>query len=289
MVKAAAELLCFPDEAISHLSKQYNTLIRHTECEIALKIAATEFINGDGNEYTEKLDHISTTLGIPRYTVDMLMLLLTVEPTRDKYRERGLPDSVCRDTMSDLKNKLIECYNVYGCWGTFVTWWFRCHTQLRLFTLGRLQYEPIAFPYDSYKGVLKKGDTVYNCHIPSGGALSEESVLYSFRRAYDFFEAKGMFPIYCNSWLIYPPTAALYGENSNLRRFYEMYDIINAVEDDRMKNFWHIFDTPYSREALENASEDNSLRRAFKKYLLEGGSMGNGQGIILFDGENIIK
>ena len=288
MIVKSATLLGFPSDAISYLSEQYAVICSDPECEDILNRAAGLFMDSDSNEYKLLTDRVAERSGISRYTVDMLMLLLTVEPTHKRYVSNGISDRVFIDTMSDLRHKLIECKDVYNCWGTFVGWWFRYHTSLRLFTLGRLQFEPIEFPFDGYKGIINKGDRVYNCHIPSGGSLDEAAVLDSFKLAYEFFGAKDILPIYCSSWLIYPKTAALYRNGSNLKSFYEMYDIIGEREDTRLCNFWRVFNTPYSRDALENAPEDNSLRRDFKKYLLGGGSMGDGQGIILFDGEKIV-
>ena len=36
-------------------------------------------------------------------------------------------------------------------------------------------------------------------------------------------------------------------------------------------------------------AEDTSLRRSFKKFLMNGKKIGAGVGIILFDGEKIVK
>lgn len=283
-----AKILDFPEESIRYLSAQYMRIVRGEGLLAQLEAAAALFIDTDTMDYQYMLERIAENLDISRYTVDMIMLLLTFEPVRARYRERGIDDRVCIDTMTDLKYKLLECKRVYGVWGCFVEWWFRRHVSLRLFALGRLQYEPIAFPFDDYKGILKKGDTVYNCHIPSSGALTEESVYDSFERAYRFFGADGVLPVYCSSWLLYPPYAELYKEGSNLKKFYRMFDIIGEKRDEEMHNFWRVFNSPYSPEALASAPEDTGLQRAFKNYLLKGGTMGAGQGVILFDGKKII-
>lgn len=284
-----SKTLGFPEESITYLSEQYAKIADNETLSVQLESAAASFVYTDTPDYKQTLEEIAGKLDISRYTVDMIMLLLTVELVRVRYRERGIDDGVFTDTMTDLKHKLLECKRVYGVWGCFVTWWFRYHASLRLFTLGRLQYEPIDFPFDDYKGILKKGDKVYNCHIPASGALTEESVYDSFERAYGFFGADGVLPIYCSSWLIYPPHAELYKEGSNLKRFYQMFDILGERPDEKMNNFWRIYDMPYSPQALKKAPENTALQRAFKKYFAEGGTMGDGQGVILFDGKKIVN
>ena len=282
----------FPDEAVLYLSSVYSRIRADEELSALLDSALSRFCADEAPDYKLPLESVAAELEIPRYTADAIMLVLAMRGMRNIYRERGIEETVWLDTAKDLRNKLIECKRVYGCWGCFVTWWFKYHLGLRLFTLGRLQYEPIAFPFDDYKGILKKGDRVYSCHIPADGPLTETAALSSLERAYEFFggELKGnVLPVYCDSWLIYPPHAHLYAEDSNLLRFYRMFDIIGETEDETLQDFWRIFSLPYSPETLANAPENTGLQRVFKKYLMEGGKMGKGHGIILFDGKRIIE
>jgi hypothetical protein len=44
-----------------------------------------------------------------------------------------------------------------------------------------------------------------------------------------------------------------------------------------------VFGVKYSPEALESAPQDNSLRRRVIEHLKNGGTMGNGAGIIFVD------
>ena len=164
---------------------------------------------------------------------------------------------------------------------------FRC----KIVKLGRLEYERVAFPFDDYKGVVKKGETVYSCHIPSSGPVTRESVIESLKKAHDFFadELKdGILPVYCSSWMLYPAHCEVYAEGSNLRKFYDLFDIIAQTEDKTNHNFWRIFDVDYSPETFESAPERTTLQRSFKSYIRQGNCMGTGKGILLFDGEKIL-
>ena len=93
--------------------------------------------------------------------------------------------------MNDLKCKLIVCHTVQGIWGTFVfEWFFHHHFALKLFALGRFQYERREFRADCYNrgGVeISKGDEVLSFYIPSSGPITREVRLDSYRKAYDFF------------------------------------------------------------------------------------------------------
>ena len=93
--------------------------------------------------------------------------------------------------------------------------------------------------------------------------------------------------IICNSWLLYPPHYEVYPENSNLRKFADLFDITVSWESENNPEAWRVFNTVSSD--YENLPEDTTLQRRFKKYLIEGNKMGNGFGVILFDGEKIIK
>jgi hypothetical protein len=222
----------------------------------------------------------------------MIFLLICSERLHKLYKEKGYSDELFYDTVRDLTYKLYECHFVYGIWGTFVFWWYHRFFRLDLFAHGRLQFERKAFPLKEYGDVLREGDTVYFCHIPSSGPLTPESVQDSLKRAYAFFKPElknGILPVYCNSWLLYPPHAPLFPSGSNLARFYEIFDIIEYEEDVGNKDFCRIFGTHYSPKLLEDLPEDNTLRKNFKHFLLNGGCMGLGKGIILFDGEKIIN
>lgn len=157
---------------------------------------------------------------------------------------------------------------------------------LERFRLGRLQYDKKPFPIDSYKDILKMGDTIISCHIPSDGPLLVDDVKESLRMAYKFFKEEhrdGCLIVCCFSWLLFAPLLRDYNENSNIKKFYNLFENIENWEDESNANFWHVFGVRYSHEALEKAPQDNSLRRAVIKHLKNGGTMGNGAGIIFVD------
>ncbi len=288
MIKDICERLSFPAEATEVFAKGYKKII---ECggEPQLALARDLLFDGDTKQYREILLSLSKESGIHRYTVDMIFLLSCMGRAKQAFDERGIDEDIYYDTMRDLTEKLKECKRLYGVWGTFVVWWYPGFLRAERFTLGRLQFETQPFPLEDYKGIVKMGDTVYNFHVPSGSPLTYEAVIDSFRRAYKFFRVEGVMPIVFSSWLIYPPVASLFADGSNLRRFYELFDVVEGKEYKDNNELWRVFYVPFSPDMDYSALPENtSLQRSLKKFFLDGGVMGNGKGIILFDGEKII-
>ncbi len=291
MITNIAKSIGFSDEDIAVLSKAYADMSSCKGWETALSSASDRLFGIQEGSYREPLDGVIQESGIHRYTADMVLLLLCAPHLLDLYRSKGISEEIYHDTLTDLRYKLDECKRVDGICGTSVGYWFVDYYRCKRFALGRLQYETFEFPHKTYKGLIKQGDTVLKCHIPSSGPLRTEDVIASLKKAYAFYPElinNGILPVYCSSWLLYPPTAALYGDGSNLRKFFDMFDTVEQKEDPANREYWRIFNTPYSPEALSQAPEATSMQRAFKKYLSEGRAMGNGQSILLFDGETVL-
>ena len=293
MITELSTALDFPDEAISHLQNCHDKLMSNPRLYSKLWEAVDLFYVDEDNSYRSKINQISQDSGIHPYTVEMILLLLAARPLRYIYKQKGISEEIYYDTLSDLKCKLFECKNVYGIWGTFVGWWYpKTIFSCRLFKLGRLEYERINFPYASYGNILKSGDTVYSCHIPSAGPLTPDTVMQSLKLAHEFFAEElknGILPVYCSSWMLYPPHKELFPKGSNLFKFYELFDVFDCKIDESNHNFWRIFNKEFSQNTLRDAPENTALQKNFKSYLLQGNNMGTGRGILLFDGEKIIS
>lgn len=286
------EQLDFPKEAIEAFENAYDKIIKDKSLADMLSEAMDDYFIGNGEKHGELLEKISEITEIHIYTVHMTFLLTCAIPLREKYRNVGFSEEIFIDSMHDLTYKLNECKKMYDVWGTFVFRWFRRFFLLERFKLGRLQYERIPFPCNDYKGIVKEGDIVYNCHIPSCGPLTEDSVIASLKQAYAFFKNElkgGLMPVYCNSWMLYPPTAALYSDGSNMKRFYDMFSVVEAVEKPDNPDFWRIFYKNYSKETLDSIAVDTSLQSAILTYLRAGNNMGSGKAIFIFDGETIVR
>ena len=279
-----AEKLDFPDDAVETLCAAGAALSTAGAPVAALwKQAGDALFEGSGDLWLTPLAQMAGQVPqVPRETADMVFLLAALPRLSDRYRAAGLPERLFWDAVADLRFKLLECRRVRGVWGTFVTDWFAGFYRLTRFALGRLQFERRAFPLPSY-GPLREGDTVVACHIPSSGPLRPDDVTDAFRRARDFFpdvRVDGAFPLFCSSWLLYPPVSALFPAGSNLAKFAARFEIAAAVPTPENPDVWRVFDRPYDPAAVADLPDATMLQAALKAFLLAGNCMGSGKGVI---------
>ncbi len=69
--------------------------------------------------------------------------------TVEFYRERGIPEDILTDTMSDLEIWMRHFHKEEGLWGLDVVSWLLLHVNGRIFRLGRLQYVHGSFGYNA--------------------------------------------------------------------------------------------------------------------------------------------
>ena len=252
--------------------------------------ALANYMSGEMQTWYSITKELSEKTQLNLYTVYLALLLQQAYKTEDEYRKSNLPHSLFIDTMRDLLFKNNECKAVHGVVGTFVEHWFRRFFLLERFMFNRLQVEKISFGFDEYKH-LKKGDIVFNLHIPSAGPLLIDDVLSSLKKAYEFYKNDldgTIMPFVCNSWLLYPPYSTVFPPNGNIAKFRELFTIIHSNTYEDFHNSWRIFNAPFNGK-IDQLPENTSLQRAMKNYYLQGNLEGNGYGVILFDGNKIIN
>lgn len=266
----------FPEEARECFERALAKI--ESDADLSVKLCELEVSYMSGEDTKVERFALSDASGIHIHTLEMLLLLCCAVDLRETYREKGYSEELFCGVLTDLRCKLNECKTVKGIWGTFVfSWFFRFYNCTR-FMLGRLQYETVAAKYD-YKDVFKVGDTVYNCHIPSAGPLTPESVEESLGLAREFYGIEGYMPVVCHSWLLYPKHYELFG--SNTRAFADRFDVINTDEQENNGDAWRVF----GRDAddLEALPQNTSLQRNFYRYFKDGNKMGNGYGVLIYD------
>lgn len=191
----------------------------------------------------------------------------------DRYRERGIPEDVYRDTMACFSRFLAECREREGRLLFDRGWWTYRQTSMILFRLGALEYE------------LRERERgcVVAVHIPSDADFSEASVDASLERAERFFciyypnDRRDMYV--CNSWLLSPALEPLLPEGSHIRAFQKRFRVIREDREDREYRQW-LFRVPEDT-ADGDLPEETSLQRNVKKLLLSGGAVGSACGIMI--------
>ena len=276
-----AEKKIFSLKNISAVFEKYKTGVMNRKTGFDEALAAIGALGG--------------TLGISVYTLHFIFLINCTDILRASYKKRHIDEQIFWDTMDDFRCKLLECREVKGVWGTFVPLWYAGFLHMERFALGRFQYEERQFEEDTYKKngiILNKGDKVYNFHIPaSGGKFDRAARLESYRRAYEFYgygEKGGIMFLVCCSWLLYKGLRDILPPGSNILDFMNDFDIVSSTEDENFGDGWRVFGKHYGLPP-EQLPTDTSLRRAIAGRLSSGGKMGTGFGIIVFDGNKIIK
>ena len=229
---------------------------------------------------------ISELTGVHTYTAELLAYISMTRALRVYYEKAGLPYSVFKNSVLDLRYKLKECLLVKGIHGSFVAYWFRGFFTLERFALGRLQFEIVKSPlkYENGERKVAKGDPVINIHIPrTETPLGRAECLEAYSMAKEFFKhrfAEEKMPFVCSSWLLFPKLCELLPDSSNILAFAKDFDIVETVlrPEGVYSDIWRIYDTDYTGD-LDALPKNSTLRRNYLEYLKNGGREGVSRGI----------
>ncbi|MFB9327808.1 acyltransferase domain-containing protein [Paenibacillus aurantiacus] len=215
---------------------------------------------------------------LPSYRETLLALFarLAVDAYAE-YKVRGISDDIYFDTFSDLQIWSKKCYRDFGVYGIEEYGWLQEHVRLRLFRLGRLQFQPIALEQGvrAEGRTLGRGELALNVHIPEGGPLDEQSAERSFDMAKTFF--RGIPSIFvCQSWLLDPQLSEVLPPTSNILKFQKNF-VVYQVDRDARQAEERIFNRVCEDPSLYEAQ--TSLQQSAKGYLMAGNRLGSGYGI----------
>ncbi|WP_312642647.1 acyltransferase domain-containing protein [Hydrogenoanaerobacterium sp.] len=189
---------------------------------------------------------------------------------RERYAEQDISEQIYWDTFSDIALWERKCFQKTGIHGLQEYDWLSLHLELKLFRLGRLQFQPMPFPFEIEDiACPKKGQPVLNVHIPEGEKLSSEQIKLSYRRAADFFKLEPLWFI-CGSWLLSPALPQLLDSGSNILSFQKEFKILTVDPLDRQAEE-RIFG--FVSENIQSYPEDTRLQKAAKSLLLQGGNI----------------
>ena len=211
-------------------------------------------------------------------------LLYSVEFTYPKYQKAVISDEIYFETMKDIA---VWCENNNNK-GLKNLPWIKNHLNFELFKLGRLQFQFYKcnnklldyslFPFDY-------GEKVVYVHIPQGEKLVYAECVNSLKNAKRFFGE--YFPNYdfdyffCESWLLYGENWQFMNSSSNILQFSTLFDLVYSFDDDRQA-IERIFG---KRQFIKSKYQENTaLQRSAKRFMQNGGKLGEGIGI-LFKGD----
>lgn len=110
---------------------------------------------------------------------ERLLLYLYVRFAIDlhkKYMERKISDKIYCDTFSDITIWFFHCMRQKHVVGLIEEKWLKLHLKMKLFRLGRLQFE------------IDEEEKRIHIHIPEGAPLSLEECDAAFEKAEKFFD-----------------------------------------------------------------------------------------------------
>lgn len=298
--KEVEKRLGFPQEAVELFEKVATKIDNSKNFNKKFEAIFNEFLFPEAHDFGkcfDKMTLLSIGYGIKEYTLDMVFLIRATEVMHNLYKERGLSEDLFWHTIKDLKYKYDECVKCKEVHGTFVPWWNTEFFALRRFALGRYQFDMSTYGGEDFTAscgiTIKKGDKTLGFHIPSSGVpLTDEVRLDSFKKAYEFFpeyrREDGLMIFECGSWLIFEEYKKFLPENSNTIKFINDFEIVSSEAKDKFDDAWRIFNAS-GYKSPKKWDENTSMQRAFKNHVLSGGKTGHGHGIIVFDGEKIVR
>jgi len=273
-------------EDATYLLSVYDEINSNTEAKTILNEALAAYEANEKSDYKEEIlgrsKKISSITRIHPYTVDLLVYICLTRHLRSLYIKEGLDLQIYKDSVLDLKWKLLECKTVKGIRGSFVASWFSGFFKLERFALGRLQFELVTANMDYEKGGIKlKKDVsrVINVHIPrTGTPMDKESCDKSYAMAREFFkkDVGENCAFVCHSWLLYPENKNILPSHTNTYRFMSEYEILDWGFNEG-QDLWRLFDTQEMNP--DRLPTNGSLRRAYADHLKNGGRVGWGLGI----------
>lgn len=285
-IKFLMQKLNFCNEAQKELLTYLDLILKNPNYNDEF-ISVLKYYNDENFDFLKMLDDIkqlSLKVKINESTAYMLFLLALAPELHKKYLEKGYSDALFYDTLMDLNYKLEECRLVKGEIGTFVPKWYKGFFEMKIFALGRLQFEINYTWFDcDVKGKhIPKGTKVLSVHIPrTGTRLEHSAVIDSYQKAREFFKDEFDEIIFiCNSWLLYPENRKILKDGSNLAQFYDDFTIVNSGEYQNYGEVWRLFDCQYDGNP-DNLPNDSSLRRAYIERIKGNKPIGHGTGIII--------
>lgn len=214
----------------------------------------------------EKLFHDER--GIRILTV-MLHCLGTI--TYEQYQQKGIPDEIFVETQKCFTRFIQEYRDSYGRFGFDRDFWTVRQMGSVLFRIGELEYE-----FDTHEG-----EAVLSIHIPSDAVLTPENCDSSLASAEQFFREfypeKAGLRYFCESWLLSPALKELLKPESNIIRFQNKFDILSWDRESKEYEMWVFQKQGLSPEELP---ENSSLQRNMKKFILDGGKVGEACGVL---------
>ena len=236
-------------------------------------------IDADLSKTTEEIHNMKDL------QANLVYSLCKCEETLKEYNQKGIPQKILIDTMSDITVWTMNYYEREHKFGFEIIQWMNLHFSLKMYKLGNLQFAMAPSIADNEELGLKVGDNTIDMHIQRYVSLDMKDIKESFDMAKDFFAM--YFPEYdyqhftCHSWLLNPLLEDFLNEDSKIIQFQRLFKIIHKSEGDNILVF--VFRKGITRENIEEFEPKTTLQKKAKEYALTGKPFYNGYGVIRKD------
>lgn len=225
-------------------------------------------------DWEQGLSGLKDRLGEDRDGVKILACMLRCcLKTWEEYEKRGISPDIFNATMKCFPRFIGECEKARGSMGFDRAFWTPRQLSMVLFRLGELEYEMTE----------KDGEKSVSIHIPSDARLTEEACRESFRMAREFFRTYdpdyAEAPYWCCSWLMSPALKELLPGDSRILGFQNFFEITKVFEEEPAYLEW-VYQIKERECPPEDLPENTSLQRKMKAWLLAGGKVGEGLGVL---------
>lgn len=224
----------------------------------------------DRKTWTAGREEIKSVLGVDDRGIGILTCMLKCGmQTYDQFLARGMEEQILIDTMKCFKRFIDEHMESYGTYAFDRDFWTARQISGNLFRIGELEYEFVEEEDDQHVAI----------HIPSDANITLDVVRDSYQKARKCIEI--FFPEYksvrmiCESWLLSPALKKCLKKDSNIIRFQNLF-VIEKMDYESMDFMEWVFKNP--NLTFDELPENTSLQRNMKKYLIEGGIVGEGTG-----------
>lgn len=229
---------------------KFNEIIKKMNFKNEDKRQLIEYIE----QHITKMNHIAQTAydgELPNFKIckynpltRLASILFMTEALYNQYKVLQIPDELFFNTINDICQRSTAYKRDKGILGLSKddVIWFRHHMNMKLFTIGVLQFQIFHMIYleedgfmhfdDSVKQEIPKGSPVLNVHIPKGSNITTLQCDEAFDNAKKFFDL--YFPEHkwqaflCYSWILYPKLKEILPFESNIRHFADRFEIISS-------------------------------------------------------------
>lgn len=247
-----------------------------------------------------------TSLGKKSPIFILSSLALCLNTAYERFAVKGLSEEIFFDTMSDIKIWCEDCRAHSGELGLKEINWLILHVNCRIFKIGRLQYQIGKYYFSPQasdgNSKIRLGDKCFFIHIPRGGKLDVDDCVKSINSAVKILGKT--FPdiqtnvMACHSWLLASCNKHFIAEDSNIAKFAKLFTIVGENPSASEHLRW-IFDIIADEKTLERNKKSlgyyydlsdflpkNSLQTRAKDYVMSGGELRDGKGVLFVKNNN---